>query len=198
MSQPVLKAETTWGQPSSVANAREEILAALKNASGVGPGIFLRQLREVAKLELREAATQLSLSTILVKALENDDYDKLPAPIYTKGFYRRYCELLAIAPEPIIKAYEQTANIEIPELNRVTIKSELNHRYMMMRYLGYTAAALFVLFLLYLLQGVDFSALSGFFPSGAEQSVSDAATELNLPMIEEQPLITPSPTDSQQ
>ena len=197
MSQPVLKAEVSWGQPSSVANAREEILTALKNASGVGPGDFLRQLREVAKLDIREAAKQLSLSTILVQALEDDDYAKLPAPIYAKGFYRRYCDLLAIAPEPVIKAYEQTAKVEIPELNRVSIKPELNGHYLSMRYFGYIAMGLLVLLLLYWAQNLDFNALTGLVSSGMEQinGSGGAAHELTLPAIPESGM-APADSDS--
>lgn len=195
MSQPVLKAEASWGQPSSVANAREEILTALKNASGVGPGTFLKQLREVANLELREAATQLSLSTILVQALENDDFKKLPAPIYTKGFYRRYCELLAIAPEPVIKAYERTAELELPDLSRVSIRPEMNSLYTSVRYAGYAVVGLIVLLVLYWAQGIDFSAIMGLF-SGGEAVTTDSATELSLPVLTEDTLLTTPALDS--
>lgn len=186
MSQPVLKAETNWPQPSGIVNARDNILTALKEAEE-GPGDFLRQLREVAKLEVKEVATQLGLNKEQVVAIESNDYEALPAPIYLKGFYRRYCSLLSIDSEPVLNAYEQSHGDANPELNRVTLKQNRNP--VSFRYVGYIIGILLVVGVLYFLKDLDFS---GLWTTVSGESVSEraenAATELSLPQIQEIPL----------
>ncbi len=196
MSHPVLKVETIWGQPSGVANVREEIIAALKSSSGIGPGYFLRQLRETAKLELREAATQLSMSTVMVQALEEDDFERLPAPIYTKGFYRRYCDLLAIAPEPVINAYEHVASLEIPGLNRIKAKTDLSGPYISFRHIAYAIAILFIMLIVYWGQSIDFNAMSGMV-SNEVGSADDTPTELSLPAFGDNSSLSKGSIDKQ-
>lgn len=189
MNQPILKAEASWGQPSGIASARESILSALNDAADVGPGEYLRQLREVAKLEINEVATQLGLNKAQVIAMESNDFENLPAPIYLKGFYRRYCNLLAISVEPVLKAYAQATTEVSPELNRVALKSQMNLRHASMRYASYTVIALFVLMFVYWLKDVDFGALTGMVSGGTEHAASSSSsTELSLPMVEELPV----------
>ena len=185
MSQPVLKADVNWGQPSSVASAREAILTELNQATGVGPGDYLRQLREVAKLDIREASSQLGINPTIVVAMENDDYGNLPAPIYVKGFYRRYCDLLSISADAVIKAYEDSTTSGIPELNRVTINQQMNQTQQIIRYSGYVLAGLFALLLLYAAQSLDYSGLWDKVSGSSGEQSSNSATDLSLPFLEE-------------
>ncbi|MDX1812460.1 MAG: helix-turn-helix domain-containing protein [Gammaproteobacteria bacterium] len=190
MSQPVLKAETNWSQPSSVASARESILAALKEAGDEGPGDYLRQLREIAKLEVKEVATQLGLNKDQVIAIEANNFEALPAPIYLKGFYRRYCSLLAIESDAVLSSYEQSHADANPELNRVTISQNRNP--VSFRFFGYMITILLVVGVLYFLKDVDFSGLWTTVTGDAQvESTENTATELSLPVIKEVPLEEP-------
>ncbi len=44
----------------------------------------------------------LGLSESSLRALESDDYEKLPALVYVRGYVRRYCTLLGIDPTPVL------------------------------------------------------------------------------------------------
>ena len=147
MSQPVLKAETNWSRSGNMASTREAIITALKETTNEGPGDFLKQLREIAKLELAEAAAQLGLSKDQVEAMEKNDYQQLPAPIYIKGFYRRYCNLLSVPAEPVIQAYEHSTNTHNPELGRVTVTQRDKH--FSFKYVQYGIGIIILLIVIY-------------------------------------------------
>ena len=53
-------------------------------------GERLRQARESAGLELVEIADALKLSPAVTAALEADDYDGLPEPVFVRGYMKRY------------------------------------------------------------------------------------------------------------
>ena len=52
----------------------------------VGPGRHLTAAREAQGLSIAEAAAALKLSPKQIEALENDWYDRLPGPIFVRGF----------------------------------------------------------------------------------------------------------------
>lgn len=84
----------------------------------IGPGRDLREAREARNLTLEAVAKQLHLDIAQVRALEEDDYDKFAAPIFVTGHLRTYARLLGVAPEPLIKAY-QNLGAPPPPLERV-------------------------------------------------------------------------------
>lgn len=69
------------------------------------PGRRLREQRQARGLDIERIASQLYLSRELIKALEEDDYAKLPDPVFTAGYIRNYARLLNIDPTPLIAAY---------------------------------------------------------------------------------------------
>ena len=73
-----------------------------------GPGEQLRTAREAAGMSVHEIATHLRLDSRVILALEADDYEKLPAPIFTRGYLRGYARLLGLPPEPVLQAFEQS------------------------------------------------------------------------------------------
>jgi len=186
MSQPVLKTEPNWSQPSNVASTRDAIITALKETTNEGPGDFLKQLREIAKLELTEVAAQLGLNKDQVEALENNDYSHLPAPIYVKGFYRRYCTLLSVPVEPVIHAYEQSSRQHNPELGRVTLTQRNKH--FSFRYIQYGLVLVILLIVIYSLQSVDFTSLWNTVHSGDSNKVVKNSANLALPDVKETPV----------
>ena len=74
-----------------------------------GPGRQLQQARLAAKLSLEDVARSLQLSTARLSALEADDYDRLPAPTYVRGYLRAYAQLVGLVPEPLIDHFNQSA-----------------------------------------------------------------------------------------
>ena len=71
-----------------------------------GPGRRLQEARKAANLTLVDVAAQLHLDTTTIEALEQDDYGKLPAPAFVRGYLRSYARLLDLAPGPVVNAYD--------------------------------------------------------------------------------------------
>jgi cytoskeleton protein RodZ len=64
-------------------------------------GSCLREARELQGLSLEEAARTTRISKAYLKALEEDDIDKLPSEAYAKGFQRVYAQYLSVAEEEL-------------------------------------------------------------------------------------------------
>lgn len=69
------------------------------------PGTLIRRAREAAGLSQRELSTRMCFIGDKLTYLENDDYARLPAPLYVKGYIRNICKELKIDDAPILKAY---------------------------------------------------------------------------------------------
>ncbi len=69
-------------------------------------GLVLRKKRGERGLSIEEVARQTGLTPGAVHTLEADDYARLPAAVYVRGYIRRYCALLDIDAAPLIAAYE--------------------------------------------------------------------------------------------
>ncbi len=74
-----------------------------------GPGSRLRQARLSKGLEMSRVAAQLHLSDALIEALERDDYDSLPGPVFVRGYLRNYTRLLGMDPQRVLDEYERLA-----------------------------------------------------------------------------------------
>ena len=61
-----------------------------------------RLLREVS-LESIASATKISVRHL--EALERGDYQRLPAPVFTRGFIRAYAGFLGLDPDEMVNAY---------------------------------------------------------------------------------------------
>ncbi len=70
-----------------------------------GPGQRLHDARRAASLSVADVAAQLHLDATTIEALERDDYAKLPAPAFVRGYLRSYARLVNLAPEPVVAAY---------------------------------------------------------------------------------------------
>lgn len=71
--------------------------------AGIGPGQQLRAEREALGVTVREVADTLNLSMVVIQALEDDDYDRLPGVVFTRGYVRAYARLLDIDPTPLLQ-----------------------------------------------------------------------------------------------
>lgn len=69
----------------------------------------MQQARLAAKLSLEDVARSLQLSTARLSALEADDYDRLPAPTYVRGYLRAYAQLVGLSPQTLIDTFNQSA-----------------------------------------------------------------------------------------
>lgn len=73
-----------------------------------GPGHRLQSAREALHLDVGSVARSLHLTRDMVHALEENEYDILPAPVFVRGYLRNYARLLGEPVEPILRAYSES------------------------------------------------------------------------------------------
>jgi cytoskeleton protein RodZ len=78
-------------------------------------GQQLRQARLNAGLSEEEVAAQLRLDRSVIRQLEGDEYQKLPAPTYVRGYLRSYARLVSVPPGPIVELFNRH-NLPAPKL----------------------------------------------------------------------------------
>ncbi len=69
-------------------------------------GSYLRELRTQRGISLEEIARFSRVLGGYLEALEADQFSTLPAPVFTKGFIRAYCQALGVPPDEALALYE--------------------------------------------------------------------------------------------
>lgn len=67
----------------------------------------LKAAREARGLSLSDVFNTTRVSRITLEALENDDFDRLPPPVYTRNFIRKYAQAVGIDEKPLLDRYEK-------------------------------------------------------------------------------------------
>lgn len=67
-----------------------------------GIGEALRSTRERRGLSIAEVAQDTRISPRFLEALEAEQFDELPAPVYVRGFIRSYASYLKIESQPLL------------------------------------------------------------------------------------------------
>jgi transcriptional regulator with XRE-family HTH domain len=70
-------------------------------------GSYLRAGRKKEVLSLEQVAEKVGVSRRHLKALEENDFQKLPPEIYVKGFIAGYCELLELDKNKAFHLFEK-------------------------------------------------------------------------------------------
>lgn len=79
------------------------------------PGALLKQERIRRDLSVQQAAEGLHLDPWIVEAIEANQFLALGAPVYAKGYLRKYALLLELAPDVVVARYEGlTDTPEVP------------------------------------------------------------------------------------
>ena len=81
---------------------------------GQGVGALLREARMAQNLGVGDVARQLKLSLGQVEALEAGDFQRLPGPVFVRGFVRNYARLLRLDAEPLLEAVAASLPREEP------------------------------------------------------------------------------------
>ena len=68
-------------------------------------GDNLREARHNRKVSLEDASRATRIKIEILEQLEADEFDRLAAPTYTKGFLRLYAEYLGLDSQSIVEAY---------------------------------------------------------------------------------------------
>jgi cytoskeleton protein RodZ len=70
-------------------------------------GSYLKNQRESKKVSLREVSKNTRVREHILRAIEEDQHDLLPAATYVKGFLLAYAKYLRIDPNDVLLRYER-------------------------------------------------------------------------------------------
>lgn len=73
----------------------------------LGPGALLARVRVERGLTPEDLAQTLNLSLATLRALEADDWSRLPSPIFVRGYLRAYARLLLVPSAPVLAVFDQ-------------------------------------------------------------------------------------------
>jgi cytoskeleton protein RodZ len=80
--------------------------------SALGP--YLSHRREERGLSIEEVARVTRVAPRYLEALEREDFAALPAPVFTKGYIRAYCQALGVSVDEALTRYSESANVVVP------------------------------------------------------------------------------------
>jgi cytoskeletal protein RodZ len=94
-------------------NTNQESFSSPSSGSSpyAAPGAQLRQAREHRGLSLDEVATKTRVQRRYLQALEEGTVDKLPEPVYARGFLKKYADFLGLDSAGIAERYFPMADI---------------------------------------------------------------------------------------
>ena len=68
-------------------------------------GDFLRKIREYKNLDLDRLSDMTKVSRTYLQGIELEDFGKLPAPVYVRGFVFQVAKSLKLKPEIVANSY---------------------------------------------------------------------------------------------
>ena len=76
-------------------------------SSGISLGALLRKEREKKGFNYAQISQQTRMRPHFVEAIENEDWDLLPAPTLVKGFIKSYARVLSLDEERLLDLYRE-------------------------------------------------------------------------------------------
>jgi transcriptional regulator with XRE-family HTH domain len=73
-------------------------------------GQYLRSAREARGINLHDAAQQTRISVAYLKALEEEDFSKLPGEVFVRGFLKNYGKFLRLDELQVMKKYGEISS----------------------------------------------------------------------------------------
>jgi cytoskeleton protein RodZ len=85
---------------------------------------LLKEAREAKGITLEEIADRLKVRPSLLEQIEAGRYESLPEMIYTRSYIQKFAQIVGLAPEPFVAAYERiAANASSPTLARSAVRT---------------------------------------------------------------------------
>src|SRR6266568_9631983 len=75
---------------------------------GESLGQYFRRGREDKGWTLEEAASKTRILPQYLQAVEDDNYEQLPAEVFAKGFIRSYARLLGLDEMEVLRKFEES------------------------------------------------------------------------------------------
>lgn len=70
-------------------------------------GEIFKKTRTEKKLTFEDVEKKIKIRAKFLKALEDNDYQKLPSTVYIKGFIRNYSEFLGLSSEKVLMVFRR-------------------------------------------------------------------------------------------
>lgn len=160
----------------------EQLLAMESSSDSLGS--LLARARNARRLEHREAAMRLGVSTGVIEALEENEFQRLGAPVFVRGYLTRYAHLLDLPEEEVLDRYKRLGISDPPPLRvSPSIKPQAKMSDTGVRWISYLLVFGIIAYLGWL--GLD--QVSSHFESPASQQTrrdADGDTSLALPHFE--------------
>jgi cytoskeleton protein RodZ len=185
-------------------------------------GAYLRGLREQQGMSVDELSRATRVLSHYLEALEADDTRRLPAPVFTKGFIRAYCQSVGVSPDEALRLYDRMG-VPAPDLSKVPVNAvrvaavaEAHPRQVMFEEPDYLPVApggippqgeardsrsrgtLLISFILLVVLGAAFFAVTLAIQSGRDDAGEQSAqiAQPQLAQTTETPAPSPAPADS--
>jgi len=84
-----------------------------EHSSAATPGEQLKQAREQAGLSIELVARNLFLDVQAIQAMESNRFKELGAPVYAKGYLRKYVRLLGLTEEDVLQRYQSLSDAPV-------------------------------------------------------------------------------------
>lgn len=72
-------------------------------SKATSPGLRLKEAREAQGRSLSDVAKSTRIGLQQLEGIEHDNYDRIPAAVYVKGFVKNYAQALGLDPNPILE-----------------------------------------------------------------------------------------------
>ena len=87
-----------------------------QRSTGNGPGERLQAARMQQGLSLDDVASRMHLSAAILKAIENNEFEEITAPIFVKGYLRAYARIVSLDEDDMIDQYINFYSKEDPPI----------------------------------------------------------------------------------
>jgi cytoskeleton protein RodZ len=87
-----------------------------QRSSAAGPGDRLQAARLEQGLSLDDVAGRMHLSANILKAIENNEFEEITAPIFVKGYLRAYARIVSLDEDDMIDQYIDFYSEEDPPI----------------------------------------------------------------------------------
>ena len=116
--------------------------------SGIGPGERLQAARIKKGLSVEDVANRMHLSTSILEAIEENNFDEITAPIFVKGYLRAYARIVALSEDEMIEQYLEMYSEEDPPISSTSnVVPELSSTDARIKWTTYFVIALLAVFL---------------------------------------------------
>ncbi len=75
-------------------------------------GAFIGKIRRYKNVPLEDLSKNTCISVKYLKALEDNNYNALPAGVFTRGYVNQYCKILGLDPDRVIPSFMKLFNNE--------------------------------------------------------------------------------------